>query len=87
MKPFAKGDQYTFIAMASSAKAILAYHTGKRDSDNCDRFISDLRERVLGAPEISSDGFLPYQPAIRRAFGNRIAHGVVNKTYSVTHLT
>src|SRR5437667_11532489 len=23
------GDQYTFIAMASSAKAIIAYHTGK----------------------------------------------------------
>src|SRR5438046_142545 len=26
------GDQYTFIAMASSAKAIIAYHTGKRDN-------------------------------------------------------
>jgi hypothetical protein len=51
-------DQYTFIAMASSAKAIIAYHTGKRDSDNCDRFIQDLRSRVLGAPEISTDGFL-----------------------------
>jgi hypothetical protein len=25
------------IALASSAKAIIAYHTGKRDSDNCDR--------------------------------------------------
>jgi hypothetical protein len=48
-----KGDQYTFIALASSAKAIIAYHTGKRDSDNCDRFIRDLHDRVLGMPEIS----------------------------------
>ena len=84
---FAKGDQYTFIAMASSAKAILAYHTGKRDSENCDHFIRDLRDRVLGAPEISTDGYTPYLTAIRDAFGNRVAHGVVVKTYSVTHLT
>jgi IS1 family transposase len=84
---FSKGDQYTFIALASSAKAIIAYHTGKRDTDNCDRFISDLRERVLGMPEISTDGYTPYLTAIRDAFGNRVAHGVVTKTYSVTHLT
>jgi hypothetical protein len=25
-------------------------------------------------------GFLPYQAAIRHAFGNRIAHGVITKT-------
>jgi hypothetical protein len=48
-------------------------------------FIADLRERVLGAPEISTDGFKPYQPAIRTEFRNS-AHGVINKTFSVTHL-
>src|ERR1700736_5936802 len=42
-----KGDQYTFIALASSAKAILAYHTGKRHGDTTDLFIQDLRQRVL----------------------------------------
>jgi IS1 family transposase len=84
---FAKGDQYTYIALASSAKAILSYRTGKRDSENTDLFVRDLRERVLGAPEFSTDGFSPYQNAIRDAFGNRIAHGVITKTYSVTHLT
>lgn len=64
----------------------LAYHTGKRNSDNTDTFIQDLRQRVIGMPEISTDGFLPYQNAIRDAFGNRVAHGVINKTYSVTDL-
>jgi IS1 family transposase len=81
-----KGDQYTFIALASSAKAIVAYRTGKRDSENTDLFIRDLRERVLGTPEISTDGFHPYRPAIRDAFGERVAHGVINKTYSVSDL-
>jgi IS1 family transposase len=81
-----RGDQYTFIALASSTKAILAYRTGKRDSENTDLFIRDLRERVLGMPEISTDGFHPCRPAIRDAFGTRVAHGVINKTYSVTDL-
>jgi len=81
-----KGDQYTYVALAASTKAILAYHTGKRDSENTDLFIRDLRERVLGTPEISTDGFHPYRPAIRDAFGERVAHGVINKTYSVTDL-
>ncbi len=27
-----KGDQYTYVALAASAKAILAYRTSKRDS-------------------------------------------------------
>ncbi|WP_316167095.1 MULTISPECIES: hypothetical protein [unclassified Bradyrhizobium] len=41
-----KGDQYTFVALASSAKAIIAYRTGKRDSENTDLFVQDLRQRV-----------------------------------------
>jgi IS1 family transposase len=81
-----KGDQYTYVALAASTKAILAYRTGKRDGENTDLFIRDLRERVLGTPEISTDGFHPYRPAIRDAFGQRVAHGVINKTYSVTDL-
>ncbi len=81
-----RGDQYTFIGLASSTRAIIAYRTGKRDSENTDLFIHDLRERVLGTPEISTDGFHPYRPAIRDAFGSRVSHGVINKTYAVTDL-
>ncbi|WP_193375834.1 hypothetical protein [Bradyrhizobium elkanii] len=81
-----KGDQYTFIGMASSAKAIISYRTGKRDSENTDLFVQDLRQRVIGAPEISTDGFHPYKMAIRDAFHGRAHHGVIVKTYSVTNL-
>jgi IS1 family transposase len=81
-----KGDQWTFVALASSTRAIISYRTGKRDTDNTMAFIQDLRERVIGLPEISTDGFRAYTLAIRNIFGNRIAHGVVSKTYSVTDL-
>src|SRR4051812_43979164 len=52
-----KGDQYTFVALASAARAIVAYRIGKRNGATTEAFISDLRERVLGSPEISTDGY------------------------------
>ena len=40
---------------------------------------------MIGSPEISTDGFTPYQPAIRDAFRHS-AHGMIVKTYAVTHV-
>ncbi len=37
-----RGDQYTFIALASSAKAIVGYRTGKRDSENTEASLITL---------------------------------------------
>ena len=59
--------------------------TGKRNDFTTQEFVADLRERVLGSPEISTDGFTPYQPAVRDAF-DESHHGVIVKTFSVTHL-
>lgn len=81
-----KGDQYTYIALGASSRAIIGYLTGKRTTETTDQFIQDLRQRVIGAPEISTDGLHFYKNAIRDAFGGRATHGVINKTYSVTHL-
>lgn len=82
-----KGDQYVYIGMAANQKAIVSYWIGKRDTLNMEQFIGDLRGRVIGQPEISTDGFHPYRPAIRDAFGENASHGVIVKTYSVTHLS
>jgi hypothetical protein len=49
-----KGDQYTYIALGASSRAIIAYRTGKRTTETTDDFIQDLRQRVIGAPEIST---------------------------------
>jgi IS1 family transposase len=65
--------------MSASAKAIISYRVGKRDSDTTQEFLFDLRERVIGNPEISTDGFHPYRNAIGDAFDNRATHGVVVK--------
>ncbi|MBV1698438.1 MAG: hypothetical protein KGQ47_08815 [Hyphomicrobiales bacterium] len=72
--------------MSAGSAILSAIRTGKRDSATTDDFIQDLRGRVIGSPEISTDGLHFYKNAIRDAFGKRTAHGVVQKTYSVVHL-
>ena len=77
------GDQYTFLALAGTAKAIVSFRVGKRDQENTSAFVADLRERVLGAPEISSDGWNCYPGAIDDAFGIDVAYGQIVKNYGV----
>lgn len=72
------GDQYIFIAMDSTGKGILSWLVGKRTARNTRRFVDDVRDRVVGEPEISTDGFPAYQAAIDLAFENS-AHGIVDK--------
>lgn len=76
------GDQYIFIALAASTKAIVGYRIGKRNDAVTEDFCVDLRERILGEPEISTDGFKPYLSGIRRAFAGRATHGIIIKHYA-----
>ena len=73
------GDQYCFMALAGSAKAIISYRVGKRNAENTQAFVADVRERVLGEPEISSDAFHCYPMAIEMAFGRECRYGQVEK--------
>jgi IS1 family transposase len=66
------GDQYVFLGIDGTRKAIISYRVGKRDSQNTHAFLADLRRRIVNKPEISSDGFPAYPDAVERAFA-RIA--------------
>jgi hypothetical protein len=52
-------------------EAILSYCVGKRNQDHTSAFIADLRARVLGAPEISSDGWNCYPAQSRTLLAAR----------------
>lgn len=73
------GDQFIYIAMDSTGKAILSWLVGKRNTRNTINFVADVRHRVLGNPEISTDGFAPYIRAVDEAFGGAASHGIVDK--------
>lgn len=75
------GDQYIFIGLAANTKAIVGYRMGKRTDAVTEDFCFDLADRILGEPEISTDGFHPYKSGIRRAFAGRASHGQIIKRY------
>jgi IS1 family transposase len=77
--PDTVGDQYIHLAMDSTSKAILSWLVGKRNYRNAQRFVDDVRFRVLGNPEICTDGYTPYLKAIDLAFDGAASHGIVDK--------
>lgn len=75
------GDQYSFIAMDSDSKAIIAYHVGKRNKANTIGFSLDLASRVVTQPQITTDGFDSYKDAIKIAFGPDADYAMLIKQY------
>ena len=82
------GDQYLYTALDTDTKLIASFTVGKRSSEMTYAFIADLEKRMvrqpLGAsdsPQISTDGWRPYVPAIARSFVGSVRHSVLVKQY------
>lgn len=77
------GDAYTFVALDATSRAVISHLTDKRTPAAADAFARDVRARVLGAPQITTDGLKSYIEAIERAFGSRVHYAQNLKTYAV----
>ena len=72
------GDQYVFIGIDANLKAIISYRVGKRDGDNANEFLADLRRRIVNRPRfrrtasrhISKRSSVPSGPIVLRT-GNQ----------------
>jgi len=80
--PAEYGDQYFYVALDSDTKTIVSYLVGKRNNVSTASFALDLRSRVKGSPQLSSDGFEPYVKAVATAFGRDVDYAMLIKTYS-----
>jgi IS1 family transposase len=76
------GDQYTFVGMASISKLVISHVTDKRNEDTARVFAEDLRFRVLGRPQISSDGWGCYPSILDEVFARKAHYGQVLKRYA-----
>jgi IS1 family transposase len=83
------GDQYLFTALDTESKLLVSFAVGKRTWETTNVFIADLRKRLVTPtalgderPQLSTDGFQPYLPAIRRHFHGAVRHGVLIKQYA-----
>ena len=75
------GDAWTFTALDVASKLILSYVVGPRDGATALDFMDDLRGRVRGRPQISTDGLRAYVEAVDDAFGATADFAQVIKTY------
>jgi len=82
------GDFYTFVALDSETKLILAYKVGKRDLTTAQAFIFDLSSRLSNRIQLSSDKLKAYVEAVETVFGADIDYGQIVKSYEAeTHRT
>jgi len=79
------GDQYTFIAMDATNKAIISYRTGKRNDETTYAFVNDVWERIVNRPQITSDGYGPYIGAVAECFGDGADYAQIVKHLAAEH--
>ena len=77
-----KGDQYTYIALDATRKAIVSHMTGKRNEATTRAFVHDVWERIVNRPQITSDGYGPYIEAVAECFGEGADFAQLVKHYS-----
>lgn len=77
------GDAYTFVGLDVSSRLAISFLVGKRNQDTTDAFIRDLRSRLTVMPQMTSDGFQPYVPAIGKSFGYGVDYSQMKKNYRI----
>ncbi|MEE9367159.1 MAG: DDE-type integrase/transposase/recombinase [Dehalococcoidales bacterium] len=63
------GDWWVYTALDCDSRLVISHLVGKRDAETTRCFIRDLRARVVGRPELYTDGLDTYVDAIEQAFG------------------
>ena len=55
------GDAYCFVGIERSTKLILAWHLGRRSTEDTHAFARKLAHATTGRFQVTTDGFRPYQ--------------------------
>lgn len=77
-----RGDQYLFLATESKSKLIISHVIGKRTPSNTDALMMDLRMRVNGNFQLTTDGFGAYKVAVPKIIGKRADFAQLIKIYA-----
>ena len=79
--PF-RGDQYLFLAIDSKSKLIISHIIGKRSPANTEALLNDLKQRVSGRMQLTTDGFEAYRIAVPRTIGKEVDFAQLVKIYA-----
>ena len=78
------GDVWAWTAIDADSKLFISYLLGGRDTGWATDFAFDIREQVLGRPQITTDAHKPYLAAIELAFGSNVDYAVMHKIYGAS---
>ena len=71
------GDVWTWTAIDSDSKIILAYEVGDRSGATAFEFMTDLRLRLANRVQLTTDGNNAYLEAVEGAFGAGVDYALV----------
>lgn len=77
---FGYGDVWTFTAIDKETKMCISYFVGERTTEHAIAFMLDLRKRVVGRVQITTDAFKGYEFAIQ-TFQNEVDYATLTKIY------
>lgn len=76
------GDAWSWIALESNTKLVLAHRVGNRDTRTCYSLMKRIKEATVGRFQLSSDGLQAYRQAVPFVLGSRVDFGQIVKNYA-----
>ena len=79
------GDVWTWTAIDADTKLCVTYYVGDRGGAAAYEFMQDCSERIVGRPQITTDGHKPYLQAVEDAFGADVDYAQLHKVYGASN--
>ena len=78
---FGYGDVWTWTAIDADTKLVASWLVGLRDVDCANAFMNDLKNRLAGRVQLTTDGHKVYLVAVEKAFGANVDYAMLVKLY------
>ena len=79
--PAGAGDVWTWTAIDSDTKLMVAYFVGDRGAESAMILMDDLRDRLANRVQLTTDGHKAYLEAVEGAFGADVDYAQLVKLY------
>ena len=82
--PVGAGDTWTWTGLDADSKLIVSWLVGPRDAGSAFTFASDLKDRLAGRVQLTSDGLKLYVDAVDDVFGADVDYAQLVKLYGAS---
>ncbi len=79
------GDVWTWTALDADSKLIASWYVGGRAFEDCMAFMEDLKSRLAGRIQLTTDGHQAYVAPVGLNFRQDIDWAQIQKTYRADH--